>query len=141
MKTKASRSSIAAIPLRQSAAAPRRIVTALCMGIVALALASSLAAAQPPSAPAPTDPPQFGPYNGTFLADGLGLRGPITDAGDPVLLAESPRSLFCWVKAAQPVTEFELVAGMGSPAAEYARYLAIDAGKVTLWMGEDNQIT
>jgi hypothetical protein len=111
------------------------------MGIVALALASSLAAAQPPSAPAPTDPPQFGPYNGTFLADGLGLRVPITDARDPVLLADSPWSLFCWFKAAEPVTEFELVAGMGSPAAEYARYLAIDAGKVTLWMGEDNQIT
>ena len=30
---------------------------------------------------------------------------------------------------------------MGSPAAEYARYLAIDAGKVSLWMGEGNQLT
>ena len=86
-------------------------------------------------------PPQFGPYNGSFLADGLGLRVPVTDARDPVLLADSPWSLFCWIKAAEPVATFELVAGVGSPAAEYARYLAIDAGKVALWMGEGNQLT
>ena len=111
------------------------------MGIVALTLCSIVAAAQPPAAPAATDPPQFGPYNGSFLADGLGLKMTITDAHDPILLADSPWSLFCWIKAAEPVSTFELVAGVGSPAAEYARYLAVDAGKVTLWMGEDNQLT
>jgi hypothetical protein len=97
--------------------------------------------AQPPAAPAATDPPQFGPYNGSFLADGLGLHVPITDARDPILLADSPWSLFCWIKPSEPVAAFQLVAGVGSPAAEYARYLAVDAGKVTLWMGEDNQLT
>ncbi len=111
------------------------------MGIVALALSSIVAAAQPPAAPAATDPPQFGPYNGSFLADGLGLRVPITDAHDPVLLADSPWSFFCWIKPSEPVAAFQLVAGVGSPATEYARYLAVDAGKVTLWMGEDNQLT
>ena len=111
------------------------------MGTIALALCSIVAMAQPPAAPAPTGPPQFGPYNGSFLADGLGLRVPVTDARDPVLLADSPWSLFCWIKPSEPVATLELVAGVGSPAAEYARYLAIDAGKVALWMGEGNQLT
>ena len=135
LKTTASRTSSAA------AAAPRRTVAALCVGIVALALASAIAAAQPPSTSAPTDPPQFGPYNGSFLADGLGLRVPISDARDPILLADSPWSLFCWFKTTEPVATFQLVAGVGSPAAKVARYLAIDAGKVTLWMGDGNQLT
>ena len=134
LKTSASQPSIAA-------ALPRRILAALCLGIVALALCSIVAASQPPAAPAATDPPQFGPYNGSFLADGLGLRVPITDARDPVLLADSPWSLFCWIKPSEHVAAFQLVAGVGSPAAEYARYLAIDAGKVALWMGEGNQLT
>jgi hypothetical protein len=108
---------------------------------MALALASAVAAAQPPAAPVATDPPQFGPYNGSFLADGLGLKMTVTDARDPILLADSPWSLFCWIKATEPVATLELVAGVGSPAAEYARYLTIDAGKVALWMGEDNQLT
>lgn len=95
--------------------------------------------AQTPSTP--TDPPQFGPYNGSFLADGLGLRVPITDARDPILLADSPWSLFCWFKTTEPVATFQLIAGVGGPAAKVARYLAIDAGKVTLWMGEGNQLT
>ena len=127
--------------LRRATARPRRIVAALCLGIAALALASSVATAQPPAAPVATDPTQFGPYNGSFLADGLGLRVPVTDARDPILLADSPWSLFCWIKPGEPVAAFQLVAGVGSPAAEYARYLAIDAGKVTLWMGEGNQLT
>ncbi len=134
LKTTASQPSIAA-------ALPRRILAALCLGTIALALCSIVAASQPPAAPAATDPAQFGPYNGSFLADGLGLRVPITDARDPVLLADSPWSLFCWIKPSEHVAAFQLVAGVGSPAAEYARYLAIDAGKVALWMGEGNQLT
>jgi len=141
LKTSASQPSIAASTSRRAAAAPRRFVAALCLGIVALALCSIVAAAQPPAAPAATDPPQFGPYNGSFLADGLGLRVPITDARDPILLADSPWTLFCWIKPSEPVAAFQLVAGAGIPAAEYARYLAVDAGKVTLWMGEGNQLT
>ena len=115
-------------------------MAALSSGIIALAFASMMAAAQPPSAPAPTDPAQFGPYNGTFLADGLGLRVPITDARDPILLADSPWSLYCWIKAAGPVDAFELVAGIGTTTAKSSRYLAVDAGKVMLWMGDGNQL-
>jgi hypothetical protein len=84
---------------------------------------------------------QLGPYNGNFLPDGLGLAKPIADAHDPILLADSPWSLVCWVRTSEPVAGLELVAGVGSTTSEYPRYLAIDAGKIALWMGEDNQLT
>lgn len=107
--------------------------------LVVLLLSTAIVAAQP--APTPTDPPQFGPYNGTFLADGPGLTKGITDPHDPILLAEAPWSLSCWIRTTMPADAFELVAGVGSTTAEYPRYLAIDSGKITLWMGEGNQLT
>jgi hypothetical protein len=107
--------------------------------VVALALYSAAAAAQNPVVV--TDPPQFGPFNGTFLPDGPGLIKAIPDAHDPILLADAPWSLYCWIKTAEPVDTLELVAGIGSTTAEYPRYLAIDTGKVTLWMGDDNQLS
>ena len=106
-----------------------------------LALALYLAAASAQAPAVATDPPQFGPYNGAFLADGPGLMKPIADMHDPVLLADSPWSLFCWIRTSEPVNAFELVAGIGSTSAEYPRYLAIDAGKIALWMGDGNQLT
>ena len=123
------------------AVAHRFIKAAFCLAIVALALCSIVAAAQPPVAPVATDPAQFGPYNGSFLADGLGLRVPITDARDPILLADSPWSLSCWIESDEPVATFQLVAGVGNPTAKFSRYLAVDAGKATLWLGDGNQLT
>jgi len=87
-----------------------------------------------------TDPPQYGPYNAVFLADGIGLRIPIANTHDPVLLADQPWSIYCWIKTNEPVRTRELVAGVGSTAAEYPRYLAVDAGKIILWVGEENQL-
>jgi hypothetical protein len=92
------------------------------------------------AAPGPValEPPQFGPYNGTFVADGPGLRSTIPDPHDPILLAESPWTMYCWVSMSEAPSALELVAGIGSITAEYARYLALDSGKVVLWMGGDN---
>jgi hypothetical protein len=106
------------------------------------------------------DPPQYGPYNGIFLSDGMGLRIPLvstydsflfadgmgaTDASahinDSVLRADSPWTLFCWFETDEPVIERELVGGLGNTTAEYPRYLAVDAGKLVLWMGEGNQLS
>jgi hypothetical protein len=101
-------------------------------------LCVDLARAQPA---APTHPAQFGPYNGIFLADGPGLHKPVPDPHDPILLGGSPWSLYCWINVGEPVNAFSLVAGVGSPTANYARYLAIDTGKVVLWMGDGNQLT
>jgi hypothetical protein len=108
---------------------------------VVLALGSIVATAQPPATVVVSDPPQWGPYNGTFLSDGPGLRVAISDPRDPILLADSPWSLSCWIKSSDPLDAFSLVAGVGTPAAEYPRYLAVDSGKVVLWLGEDNQLT
>jgi hypothetical protein len=91
--------------------------------------------------PVTNDPPQFGPYNGVFLPDGEGLRIPISNTRDTLLLADSPWTIYCWVKTDGAVDSSVLVAGVGNTSAEYPRYLAVDAGKVILWMGEDNQLT
>ena len=86
-------------------------------------------------------PPQYGPYNGIFLADGMGLRKPLADVHDSVLLADSPWTLYCWIRTTEPVDARELVAGLGSTTSEYARYIGVEAGKVTLWMGEGNHLS
>ncbi len=86
-------------------------------------------------------PAQYGPYNGTFLADGMGLKMSLADAHDTVLRADLPWSIYCWVRTSEPVEARELVAGLGSISAENPRYLGIDAGKVTLWMGKGNELS
>ncbi|MGA1980911.1 MAG: LamG-like jellyroll fold domain-containing protein [Acidobacteriaceae bacterium] len=108
---------------------------------VALVLFAAAALAQSPAAVSAADPPQFGPYNATILADGPGLTKPITDPRDPVLAADSPWTLFCWIRTSEPVDAFSLVAGLGSTTAGHPRYLAIDAGRIVLWLGEANQLT
>lgn len=85
--------------------------------------------------------PQYGPYNGVFLADGLGLKTPLANVHDTVLLPSSPWSLSCWFKAGDPVRGRELLAGLGDVSGEYPRYLAVGPGKISLWMGEDNELT
>ncbi len=103
-----------------------------------LATCSSFAAAQL----SPTsEPPQYGPYSGVFLPDGIGLRMPLPNVHAPVLLADSPWSLFCWINTSEPISGRELVAGLGSTTAEYPRYLSLEAGKVTLWLGEGNELS
>jgi hypothetical protein len=102
------------------------------------ALCTVVAAAQ---LPATHDPVQYGPYNGVFLADGLGLAEPIANTHDSVLRSGSPWTIYCWVRSSEPVTQRELVAGLGETSSEYPRYLAIDKGRVVLWMGAGNEIS
>jgi len=90
--------------------------------------------------PVTNDPALYGPYNGSFLPDGDGLRIPIANGHDTVFLADSSWTLYCWIKTSGPVQAPELVAGLGTTTAEYPRYLALDLGKVMLWMGEGNQL-
>jgi hypothetical protein len=98
----------------------------------------SLALAQ---RPATIDPPEYGPYNGDFIADGPGLHFPIWNGHDTVLLADSPWSIYCWIRPNEIVKSQELVAGMGNVTAEYPRFLAISADKVSLWIGAGNQLS
>ncbi|MDQ2835461.1 MAG: glycoside hydrolase family 2 [Acidobacteriota bacterium] len=106
--------------------------------LLTAALVVAHAAAQPP---ATNDPAQYGPYSGTFLPDGMGLRMPLTNLHDSMLLADSPWTLSCWIKTDSPVSSRELVAGMGNTTSEYPRYVALDAGKLMLWMGKGNQLS
>jgi hypothetical protein len=123
---------------------PQCAHTAKVVAVRAFAVASLVATCLFPAVsqvPATHDPEQYGPYNGTFLADGLGLTEPITNTKDSVLRANSPWTITCWFKGNEPVTQRELIAGFGETSSEYPRYLAVDKGRVVLWMGSSNEIS
>jgi Exo-beta-D-glucosaminidase Ig-fold domain/Concanavalin A-like lectin/glucanases superfamily/Glycosyl hydrolases family 2/Glycosyl hydrolases family 2, sugar binding domain/Glycosyl hydrolases family 2, TIM barrel domain len=85
------------------------------------------------------DPSSYGPFNGIFLPDGDGLKKPLVK-DDSVLRADSPWSLYGWVKYEQALKAPSLVAGIGDPTEEYSRFLALDDGQLLLWMGKDNSL-
>jgi hypothetical protein len=85
------------------------------------------------------DPPSYGPFNADFLADGEGLHKPLVEH-DSVLRADSPWSLYCWMRTETALRSPTLVAGIGTPNEEFPRYLALDANKLILWMGKDNSV-
>jgi glycosyl hydrolase family 2/Ig-like domain-containing protein/concanavalin A-like lectin/glucanase superfamily protein len=86
------------------------------------------------------DPPFYGPFNAVFLPDGEGLKKPLV-AHDSVLQADSPWSLYFWVKPAETLKAQTLLAGLGNPTEEYPRYVALDNSKLVLWLGKDNTLT
>jgi len=92
--------------------------------------------------PITTDPPFYGPFNGTFLPDGDGLKKALLK-DDSVLRADSPWSLYLWVRPQEELKAFSLLAGVGDIdlEEEYPRYLASDGGHVILWMGKDNSLS
>jgi Exo-beta-D-glucosaminidase Ig-fold domain/Glycosyl hydrolases family 2/Concanavalin A-like lectin/glucanases superfamily/Glycosyl hydrolases family 2, sugar binding domain/Glycosyl hydrolases family 2, TIM barrel domain len=100
---------------------------------------SSQAQVNVPYATVTNDPPVYGPYNGVFLPDGEGLNKKLTE-NDTVTLANSPWTLYAWVNIDEAVTKPTLVAGLGKPEDEYARYIAIAPGKLVLWGGKDNSL-
>lgn len=109
---------------------------------VCLLLASVVGAeAQIPAAISVTnDPPVYGPYNGLFLRGGDGVKRPMVEH-DTVLRADSPWTLYCWVRSDAAPAGPTLLAGIGDPMEEYSRYLGLDAGKIFLWAGADNSLS
>ena len=107
---------------------------------LALTLATLLATTARAQLPITNDPPSYGPWNGVFLADGGGLHQRMVK-DDSVLRADSPWSLYGWVRTAEPLAGFTLLAGVGDLTDEYPRYLAADASHLTLWMGKDNSLS
>jgi hypothetical protein len=106
-------------------------------------VASLLFSGTPPATHAQittNDPPSYGPYNAILLADGEGLHKPLLEH-DSVLRADSPWSLYCWMRTDVVLRAPTLLAGIGNPSEEYPRYLALDANKLILWMGKDNSLT
>jgi beta-galactosidase/beta-glucuronidase len=86
-----------------------------------------------------TDPPFYGPYNAIFLPDGDGLRKPLLK-DDSLLRADSPWTLYAWVKPGEISRSLTLLAGIGGPSDEFPRYLAIDEGRLILWIGKENSL-
>lgn len=114
-----------------------KFVSALPIALFACLFAAAVSVrAQVPST---NNPAEYGPYNGVFLYGGDGLTKDLVE-NDTVLLADSPWSMYCWVRFDEPPTAPALVAGMGDPNEEYPRYLGFDAQHVFYWMGKDNQI-
>ena len=108
------------------------------IGILLLTALGEFAVAQ---RPATVDPDAYGPYNGVFLADGLGLRVPLANSHDSLLLAESPWSIYCWIRPSEAVKNPQLVAGIGNVSAEYSRFIAISPDKISLWVGAGNELS
>ena len=84
-------------------------------------------------------PPSYGPYNGVFRIGGSGLKK-TAEPSDPIFQSVSPWTLYCWFQS-QPAPVSTLLAGVGDPLDEYARYLGIRDGKLLLWMGDDNALS
>src|ERR1700733_9323733 len=85
------------------------------------------------------DPSSYGPFSAVFLPDGDGLKKPLVK-NDSVLRADSPWSLYAWVKAAEAVKMPSLGAGFGEPEEEFSRYLALSGDHLILWMGKENTL-
>ena len=89
----------------------------------------------------PGDQRQYGPYGGVFLPDGIGLRIPLRNTKDPILLPDSSWTMSCWFEAADSVPGLELIAGLGNVSDEYPRFLALDENRIVLWEGSGNQLS
>src|ERR1700690_1578742 len=90
--------------------------------------------------PVTNDPPYYGPFNAVFLSGGDGLRKPLIK-DDSILRADSPWSLYAWVRPKEALQSSTLVAGFGDPSEEFSRYLVFDPAHVILWMGQDNVLS
>jgi len=90
--------------------------------------------------PTTNDPPFYGPFNVNVLPDGDGLKKPLVK-NDSVLRADSPWTMYGWVRLDEALTAPSLVAGLGDVDEEYPRYLALDGSHLTLWMGKDNALS
>jgi Exo-beta-D-glucosaminidase Ig-fold domain/Glycosyl hydrolases family 2/Concanavalin A-like lectin/glucanases superfamily/Glycosyl hydrolases family 2, sugar binding domain/Glycosyl hydrolases family 2, TIM barrel domain len=119
---------------------------------VAVTLASPLAA-QRPTTPAEA----YGPFNAVFLADGSGLNktmSPSTSLDgvwavamdgqgsgqpsiqDPLLAGRAAWTLSFWFESQVPIQGTALLAGIGDPAAEDARFIGISDNRLGLWLGK-----
>ena len=102
-------------------------------------------------------PAAYGPFNAVFLADGSGLNKTLTPSTsldgvwavamdgqgsdqpaiqDPVLAGRASWTLAFWFEAPEPRQGTTLLAGIGDPAAEDARFIGIKDNRLGLWLGK-----
>ncbi len=109
--------------------------------LLAVLLTSAVVAAPSPAqdrhvAPAPPELVErpFGPYDVHVLAGGPGITRPLPP-NSPYLLAQTPYTLLLWVEVADGSAPDTLLAGIGDPAQESSRFLALKAGRPALRYG------
>jgi hypothetical protein len=125
-----------------------RAVSTFCAAVACVAL---LAAGQVNAQSVPNE--AYGPYNATFLPDGPGLTKQLAPAEPPrmpfsrpdenkkveeravILAGQATWSLAFWFHAADPLAGTVLVAGIGDPAAEDARFIGVQDNHLALWLG------
>jgi Exo-beta-D-glucosaminidase Ig-fold domain/Glycosyl hydrolases family 2/Concanavalin A-like lectin/glucanases superfamily/Glycosyl hydrolases family 2, sugar binding domain/Glycosyl hydrolases family 2, TIM barrel domain len=118
--------------------------------IVPLAWSSSVLAQAVPAE-------DYGPYNAIFLPDGPALTKPLaapspldsrtaalldrlglnreSDQRDVLLEGRSPWTLAFWFRSSEPLQGTVLVAGIGDPGAQDARFVAVEDNHLALWLG------
>jgi len=129
----------------------------VCTGVrvAAAFVAIGLSAALLAQAPAPPVE-AYGPFNAVFLFDGPGLnktlspstsldglasapeasQGPNPQATqDPILEGRASWALVFWFQSSEPQQGTALIAGMGDPAAEDARFIGLADNRLGLWLG------
>ena len=101
--------------------------------------------------------PAYGPYYAVFLADGPGLTKSLTAPSglDPraaqalermgmnpgegehaaLLAGRASWTLAFWFHSSDPLNGTELLAGIGNPAAEDARFIGLNNDHLALWLG------
>ncbi len=79
-----------------------------------------------------------GPYNATFLADGPGLTKRMEAPGEAALFKGGSRwtMAFWFHLSGSDIGGRILIAGLGDPDAEDARFIGVGEGQVGLWLGK-----
>ncbi len=99
----------------------------------------------------------YGPYNAVFLSGGPGLTKELavplavdsrteallerlgvnreSQAGDALLAGRAKWSLALWFRSSERMSGTLLIAGIGDPAAEDARFVGIENNHLALWLG------
>ncbi len=128
-----------------------RLTLSAAVTVLAVTLSVPLRAQAPPPAEA------YGPFNAVFLADGPGLNKPLSPAAsldglaavataiqgsnqpvvqDPILAGRASWTLVFWFQSSEPLPGTALLAGIGDPAAEDARFIGIKDNRLALWLGQ-----
>lgn len=118
----------------------RFLIHAGMVGICLIGIAARGYAQGRPQPQPVSEPDFYGPYNAVFLSGGDGLSKPLAKE-DPVLRADSPWSLYGWVKPADALAAPSLVAGFGDPEDEFSRFIALDAENAILWTGKGDKLS
>jgi hypothetical protein len=105
----------------------------------------------------------YGPYNATFLVDGPGLTKPLAPpstldprtAGmldrlglnqqaaqrDALAAGRASWTLAFWFHSSEPLAGTVLLAGIGDPSAEDARFIGVENNRLALWLGRGQGTT